>query len=147
MLERSRYLAQKFCKVEMFRDLPKEYRIRELSKSLDDDLTFHKLSSIKLPNGQRKLIRNANHLAKSVIEYLLENAREAFENYTGDELPSYIYWDSGKASARDRNGTLMVPFEKAGFYFVSGAALREVGNNLKKLIQGCKLDPRKFIIE
>lgn len=147
VLERSRYLAQEFCKVEMFRDLPKEYRIRELSKSLDDDLTFHKLSSIKLPNGQRKLIRNAEHLAKSVIEYLLENAREAFENYTGDELPSYIYWDSGKASARDRSGTLVVLFEKAGFYFVSNAALREVGNNLKKLIQGCKLDPRKFIIE
>lgn len=147
MLARSGYLAQKFCEVEMFRDLPKEYRTRELSKSLDDDLTFHKFSSITLPNGQRHFVRNASYLAKSAIEYLLENAREAFESYTSDELPSCIYWDSSKASARRRDGTLVVPFGKAGFYFVSNAALRDVGKNLKRLIIGCGLNPREFIID
>lgn len=147
MLARSDYLAQKFCEVEMFKDLPKEYRVRELGKSLDDDLTFHKFSSITLPNGQRHFARNASYLAKSVIEYLLENAREAFESYTSDELPSCIYWDSSKAQARRRDGTLVVPFGKAGFYFVSNAALRDVGKNLKRLIIGCGLNPREFIIE
>lgn len=72
---------------------------------------------------------------------------EAFESYTGDELPSYIYWDSTKAAARRRDGTLIVPFEKLGFYFVSNAALRDVGRNLKRLIEGCGLNPREFIIE
>ena len=147
MLARSEYLAQKFCEVEMFKDLPKEYRTRELSKSLDDDLTFQKFSSITLPNGQRHFARNASFLAKSAIEYLLENAREAFESYTSDELPSCIYWDSSKASARRRDGTLVVPFDKAGFYFVSNAALRDVGKNLKRLIIGCGLNPREFIID
>ena len=147
VLARSEYLAQKFCEVEIFQDLPKEYRLRELSKSLDDDLTFHKFSSLTLPNGQKHFVRNASYLAKAVIEYLLENARDAFESYTGDELPSYIYWDSTKAAARRRDGTLIVPFEKLGFYFVSYAALRDVGKNLKKLIEGCGLNPREFVIE
>lgn len=147
VLARSEYLAQKFCEVEIFQDLPKEYRVKELSKSLEDDLTFHKFSSLTLPNGQRHFARNASYLAKAVIEYLLENAREAFESYTGDELPSYIYWDSTKAAARRRDGTLIVPFEKLGFYFVSNAALRDVGRNLKRLIEGCGLNPREFIIE
>ena len=147
VLARSEYLAQQFCEVEIFQDLPKEYRLRELSKSLDDDLTFHKFSSLTLPNGQKHFVRNASYLAKAVIEYLLENARDAFESYTGDELPSYIYWDSTKAAARRRDGTLIVPFEKLGFYFVSYAALRDVGKNLKRLIEGCGLNPREFVIE
>lgn len=147
VLARSEYLAQQFCQVAMFQDLPKEYRARELSKSLEDDLTFHKFSSLTLPNGQKHFARNASYLAKAVIEYLLENARGAFESYTGDELPSYIYWDSTKAATRRRDGTLIVPFEKLGFYFVSNAALRDVGKNLKRLIEGCGLNPREFVIE
>lgn len=147
VLTRSAYLADRFCEVEMFKDLPKEYRIRELRKSLDDDLTFHKLSSITLPNGQRHSIVTATSLAKTTIEYLLENAREAFERYTGDELPKYIYWDKAKASMRNKSGTLVVPFEELGFYFVSNAALKDVGNNLRKLIVGCNLNPREFVVE
>ncbi len=40
---RSEYLADKFCQVGLFKDLPKEYRARELHKTLDDDLTSHNL--------------------------------------------------------------------------------------------------------
>ncbi|GAA8834761.1 DUF262 domain-containing protein [Helicobacter pylori] len=47
---RSEYLADQFCQVELFKDLPKEYRTREISKTLDDDLTSHNLQSVKLPN-------------------------------------------------------------------------------------------------
>ncbi|PDX20410.1 hypothetical protein BB417_03800 [Helicobacter pylori] len=36
---RSEYLADQFCQVGLFKDLPKEYRTRELHKTLDDDLT------------------------------------------------------------------------------------------------------------
>ncbi len=147
VLARSEYLAGQFCQVEIFQDLPKEYRTRELSKSLEDDLTFHKLSSLTLPNGQRRFVKNAESLTKAVIEYLLENSREAFESYTGDELPSCIYWDSAKVNARNRNGSLIVPFEKLGFYFVSNASFRDVGKNLQKLIEGCGLKPREFVVE
>lgn len=55
VLARSEYLAQQFCQVAMFQDLPKEYRARELSKSLDDDLTFHKFSSLSSPMGKNTL--------------------------------------------------------------------------------------------
>ncbi|GAA7268407.1 DUF262 domain-containing protein [Helicobacter pylori] len=144
---RSEYLADQFCQVGLFKDLPKEYRTREVSKTLDDNLTHHKLSSVKLPNGQRHMTKNAEELVSVVINYLLENAREAFESYTGDELPSYIYWNKEKAEARDRDGTLVVPFEKYGFYYVSGANLQNVGSNLKDLILGCDLNPRDFIVE
>ncbi|MCQ2786265.1 DUF262 domain-containing protein [Helicobacter pylori] len=143
---RSEYLADRFCQVGLFKDLPKEYRTRELSKTLDDDLTNHKLQSVKLPNGQRRMARNAKELASAVIDYLLENAREAFENYT-DEEPRYIYWDKAKAQLRDRDGTLVVPFEKYGFYFVSNASYQTTGSNLKDLILGCDLNPRDFIVE
>ncbi|MEJ8625414.1 DUF262 domain-containing protein [Helicobacter pylori] len=143
---RSEYLADQFCQVGLFKDLPKEYRTREISKTLDDNLTHHKLSSVKLPNHQRKTARNAKELASVIIDYLLENAREAFESYTGDELPSYIYWNKEKAEARDRDGTLVVPFEKDGFYFVSNASYQTVGSNLRDLILGCELDPRDFIV-
>ncbi|GAA8098794.1 DUF262 domain-containing protein [Helicobacter pylori] len=143
---RSEYLADQFCQVGLFKDLPKEYRARELHKTLDDDLTNHNLQSVKLPNGQRRMARNAKELASAVIDYLLENAREVFESYT-DEEPRYIYWDKAKAQLRDRDGTCFVPFEKYGFYFVSGASLQNVGSNLRDLILGCDLNPRDFIVE
>ncbi|GAA9732304.1 DUF262 domain-containing protein [Helicobacter pylori] len=143
---RSEYLADQFCQVELFKDLPKEYRTREISKTLDDDLTSYNLQSVKLPNGQRQTARNAKELASAVIDYLLENAREAFESYT-DESQRYIYWDKAKAQLRDRDGTLVVPFEKYGFYLVSNASYQTVGNNLRDLILGCDLNPRDFIVE
>ncbi|GAA7138323.1 DUF262 domain-containing protein [Helicobacter pylori] len=143
---RSEYLANQFCQVELFKDLPKEYRTREISKTLDDDLTSHNLQSVKLPNQRRQITRNAKELANAVIDYLLENAREAFESYT-DEAQKYICWDKTKAQLRDRDGTLVVPFEKYGFYFVSNTSYQTVGNNLRDLILGCELDPRNFVVE
>ncbi len=143
---RSEYLADQFCQVELFKDLPKEYRTREISKTLDDDLTSHNLQSVKLPNQQRKIVRNAKELASAVIDYLLENAREAFESYT-DEAQRYICWDKAKVQLKDRDGTLVVPFEKYGFYFVSNASYQTVGNNLRDLVEGCGLNPRDFIVE
>ncbi len=142
---RSEYLADQFCQVGLFKDLPKEYRTRELHKTLDDDLTSHNLQSVKLPNGQRRMARNAKELASAVIDYLLENAREAFESYT-DEEPRYICWDKAKAQLRDRDGTLVVPFEKYGFSFVSNASYQTTGSNLKDLILGCDLNPKDFIV-
>ncbi|GAA8924386.1 hypothetical protein BTM231_14620 [Helicobacter pylori] len=144
--KRSEYLADQFCQVGLFKDLPKEYRTREISKTLDDDLTSHNLQSIKLPNQRRQITRNAKELANAVIDYLLENAREAFESYT-DEAQRYICWDKAKAQLRDRDGTLVVPFEKYGFYFVSNASYQTVGSNLRDLILGCDLNPRDFIVE
>ncbi|WQV49314.1 DUF262 domain-containing protein [Helicobacter pylori] len=144
---RNEYLADQFCQVGLFKDLPKEYRAREFHKTLDDNLTNHNLQSVKLPNGQRRMVRNAKELASAVIDYLLENAREAFESYTDDESQKYIYWSKAKAEARDRDGTLVVPFEKYGFYFVSNASYQTTGSNLKDLILGCDLNPRDFIVE
>ncbi|MGL2766271.1 DUF262 domain-containing protein [Helicobacter pylori] len=143
---RSGYLADQFCQVGLFKDLPKEYRTRELHKTLDDDLTNHNLQSVKLPNQQRKTTRNARELVSVVIDYLLENAREAFESYTDDESQRYICWDKAKVQLRDRDGTLVVPFEKYGFYFVSNASYQTVGSNLRNLISGCELNPRDFIV-
>ncbi len=143
---RSEYLADQFCQVGLFKDLPKEYRTREINKTLDDDLTKHNLQSVKLPNGQRKTARNAKELASAVIDYLLENAREAFESYTDDEFQRYICWDKAKVQLRDRDGTLVVPFEKYGFHYVSGANLQNVGSNLRDLILGCDLNPKDFIV-
>ncbi|WP_445724443.1 hypothetical protein [Helicobacter pylori] len=77
---------------------------------------------------------------------MLENAREAFESYTDDESQRYICWDKAKAQLRDRDGTCFVPFEKYGFYFVSGASYQTTGSNLKDLILGCDLNPRDFIV-
>ncbi|WRA00983.1 DUF262 domain-containing protein [Helicobacter pylori] len=142
---RSEYLADQFCQVGLFKDLPKEYRTREINKTLDDDLTKHNLQSVKLPNNERRLARNAKELASVVINYLLENAREAFESYT-DEEPRYICWDKAKAQLRDRDGTLVVPFEEYGFYFVSNASYQTTGSNLRDLILGCELNPRDFIV-
>ncbi|GAA9860880.1 DUF262 domain-containing protein [Helicobacter pylori] len=144
---RSEYLADQFCQVKLFKDLPREYRTREISKTLDNDLTSHNLQSVKLPNQRRQIARNAKELASAVIDYLLENAREAFENYTDDESQRYICWDKAKAQLRDREGTLVVPFEKYGFYFVSNASYQTVGNNLRDLILGCDLNPKDFIVE
>ncbi|GAA8018612.1 DUF262 domain-containing protein [Helicobacter pylori] len=98
---RSEYLADQFCQVELFKDLPKVYRTREINKTLDDDLTSHNLQSVKFPNQQRKIVRNAKELASAVIDYLLENAKEAFESYTDDESQRYICWDKAKAQLRD----------------------------------------------
>lgn len=144
--KRSEYLANRFCQVGLFKDLPKEYRTREISKTLDDDLTSHNFQSVRLPNNERRFAKTAEGLVKAVIDYLLENAREAFESYT-DEAQRYICWDKAKAQLRDRDGTLVVPFEKYGFYFVSNASYQTVGSNLRDLVEGCGLNPRDFIVE
>ncbi|WP_187860196.1 DUF262 domain-containing protein [Helicobacter pylori] len=144
---RSEYLADQFCQVGLFEDLPKEYRTREINKTLEDNLTSYKFSSVRLPNNERRLAKNAEGLVKAVIDYLLENAREAFEKYTNNAYPSYIYWDKAKAKLRDKDGNRVVPFEKYGFYYVSGANLQNVGSNLKDLVEGCDLNPRDFIVE
>ncbi|GAA7412158.1 DUF262 domain-containing protein [Helicobacter pylori] len=144
---RSEYLADRFCQVGLFKDLPKEYRAREINKTLDDDLTSHNLQSVKFPNQKRKTTRNAKELVSAVIDYLLENAREAFKSYTDNGSQKYIYWDKAKAEAKNRDGTLVVPFEKSGFYFVSSASYQTVGGNLRDLILGCELNPRDFIAE
>ncbi|GAA6858876.1 DUF262 domain-containing protein [Helicobacter pylori] len=144
---RSEYLADQFCQVELFKDLPKEYRTREISKTLDDNLTSHNFQSVRLPNNERRLAKTAEGLVKAVIDYLLENAREAFESYTDDESQRYICWDKAKAQLRDREGSLVVPFEKYGFYFVSNASYQKVGSNLRNLILGCDLNPKNFIVE
>ncbi len=144
---RSEYLADQFCQVGLFKDLPKKYRTREINKTLDDDLTCYKFQSVRLPNNEKRSVKNAKELASVVIDYLLENAREAFESYTDDESQKYIYWSKAKAEARDRDGTLVVPFEKYGFYFVSNASYQTTGSNLKDLILGCDLNPRDFIVE
>ncbi len=144
---RSGYLADQFCQVGLFKDLPKEYRIREINKTLDDNLTSYKFQSVKLPNQQRKTTRNAKELARAVIDYLLENAREAFESYTDDESQRYICWDKAKAQLKDKDGTLVVPFEKYGFYFVSNTSYQTVGSNLRDLILGCELNPIDFIVQ
>ncbi len=143
---RSEYLADQFCQVGLFKDLPKEYRAREINKTLDDDLTNHNLQSVRLPNNERRLVKNAKELVSTVIDYLLENAREAFESYTDDESQRYICWDKAKAQLRDRDGTLVVPFEKYGFYFVSNASYQTVGSNLRDLVEGCDLNPKDFIV-
>ncbi|QEF22687.1 DUF262 domain-containing protein [Helicobacter pylori] len=143
---RSEYLADQFCQVGLFKDLPKEYRTREINKTLDDNLTSHNLQSVRLPNNERRLAKNAEGLVKAVIDYLLENAREVFESYT-DEAQKYICWDKAKAQLRDRDGTHVVAFEKYGFYFVSNASYQTVGSNLRDLILGCDLNPRDFIVE
>ncbi len=100
---RSGCLADQFCQVGLFKDLPKEYREREISKTLDDDLTSHNLQSVKLPNQQRKMARNDKELVSAVIDYLLENAREAFESYTDDEYQKYICWDKIVGIKQKRN--------------------------------------------
>ncbi len=141
---RSGYLADQFCQVGLFKDLPKEYREREINKTLDDNLTCYKFQSVRLPNNEKRSVKNAKELVSVVIDYLLENAKEAFESYT--ESQKYIYWSKAKAEARDRDGTCFVPFEKYGFYFVSGANLQNVGSNLRDLILGCELNPRDFIV-
>ncbi|GAA9177692.1 hypothetical protein Taiwan44_07940 [Helicobacter pylori] len=64
-----------------------------------------------------------------------------------DETQRYLCWDKAKAQLRDRDGTLVVPFEKYGFYFISNASYQTVGSNLKNLISGCDLNPRNFIVE
>ncbi|WP_283492119.1 DUF262 domain-containing protein [Helicobacter pylori] len=87
---RSEYLADQFCQVGLFKDLPKEYRARELHKTLDDNLTSHNLQSVKLPNDQRRMAKNAKELASIVIDYLLENAREAFYQTVGSNLRDLI---------------------------------------------------------
>ncbi len=143
---RSEYLADQFCQVGLFKDLPKEYREREINKTLDDNLTCYKFQSVRLPNNEKRSVKNAKELTSVVIDYLLENAREAFESYTDDESQKYICWDKAKVQLRDRDGTLVVPFEKYGFYFVSGANLQNVGSNLRDLISGCDLNPRDFIV-
>lgn len=51
---RSEYLADQFCQVGLFKDLPKEYRARELHKTLDNDLTNHNLQSVKLPQSAKE---------------------------------------------------------------------------------------------
>ncbi|MBM0621858.1 DUF262 domain-containing protein [Helicobacter pylori] len=144
---RSEYLADQFCQVGLFKDLPKEYREREINKTLDDNLTCYKFQSVRLPNNEKRSVKNARELVSTVINYLLKNAREAFESYTDDASQRYICWDKAKAQLRDRDGTLVVPFEKYGFYFVSNASYQTTGSNLKDLILGCDLNPRDFIVE
>lgn len=143
--ERSVYLADRFCKVDIFRDLPKECRQKTIPLTLDDNLTHHRFSEVKFPTGRAR-VKTALELAKAVIDYLYQNHREKFEKYL-DDAPACIEWNSAKAKTRDKNGSVSLEYKNGGFYFVSNASLESVGSALKKLIKGCGLNPQSFIVE
>lgn len=144
--ERGEYLAEKFCEVRVFRDLPKECRQRASNITLDSDLTHHILSEIKFPNGTEAHISNGKSLTKEVIEYLYKHHRDEFECFTDEKNPSCIVWDKARVESKNKQGSIAHYFEKGGFHFVSNASLKDISKNLKKLIEGCKLNPKDFIL-
>lgn len=142
---RSKYLAERFCEVGIFADIPKEYRIKPAALTLNDDLTSGNFGSIRFPNRSGKNIKGAKELVKSVIEYLYEQHQEDFEHFVGNYEPKCITWNKEEADPYHRPGRLCVGFRD--FYFISNASLRDVGKNLVQLIEGCNLEPRDFVLE
>lgn len=146
ILNRSGYLAERFCEVDIFRDLPNEYRVIELRKSIADDLSFYKFTTLTLPNGETKNASGAKGLAKVVIDYLYGNHHEVFNSFMMRFDPSYIVRNKEKAKLRENKpGWACVNF--GDFYFVSTASFQEVGKNLRELIEACGLNPQSFTVE
>ncbi|TLD79796.1 DUF262 domain-containing protein [Helicobacter sp. MIT 05-5293] len=144
--ERARYLAERFCEVEIFKDLPKEYRKRAVFKTLSDDLTHFYFNRLFLPNGQGHNVKILKDLAQIIVDYLYQYHRGVVEEATDENL-GYIEFDEKKAKFRDKDGILVVKCEKGGFWFISSASARDTGKNLAHFIESCRLNPQDFILE
>lgn len=143
---RSAYLADKFCAIEIFRDLPQEYRVKSLARNLADDLTYYHFRFMNCPNGDIKEVSNAKEVAKAVIEYMYEYHRDAVENALNENL-KYIAFDENIAKSRDVAGSLSIEYEKGKFYFISSASMRDVGKNLAHFVKSAGISPEGFILE
>jgi len=71
----------KLCEVEIFQNIPQEYRANT-TLSLNDDLRGEKIKVLRLPSGELVSVDGARGLVKGVINFLLEHFRDDFEIYT-----------------------------------------------------------------
>lgn len=137
--KRGETLAEKFIEVEIFKDIPKDYRKKDsIYYSLNEDITGKQVYKITLPNEETKVINNLKELAKVIIEYIKKNHEEEIERLLRQQ-PSFI-----KDEYTEKPGTISIKF--GNFVFFSGASSRDVTQNLKKFVEGCNLDIYKFKI-
>ena len=87
--ERSKELYNKFIDIEIFKDLPQEYR-RHTTLTLESDLIESSIKSLILPNGETKIVKNFDDVAKSVIDYLVQNHNNKFYDFIQSPTPKYI---------------------------------------------------------
>lgn len=146
IIDRSEYLAEKFCQVRIFKDLPKECRIKPVIKTLNDDLTYYRFNVVKFPNDEKAKANTAKTLVQVVIDYIYKYHRDAIKEAL-NEIPEYITFDSNEAKCRDGRGSLSVKCEKGQFYFISNASMRYVGLNLANFVESAGLSADDFILE
>lgn len=145
IIERSEYLAEKFCQVHIFKDLPKEYRIAPISRNLNDDLTFYKFNTLTFPNGEKATAHNAKTLVQAVVDYMYKYHRDTIEEAL-NEMPKYITFDSNEAKRRDVSGSLSVKCEQGRFFFISSASMRDTRVNLVRFIESAGLNAENFVL-
>lgn len=148
--ERSAYLAHQFCNIELFKDLPSEYRTKPIARSLTDDLKHYSFrTTLVFPNGQKKDLQEdkGELLIEAVMEYLCENEKDSVRkllNECANELP---FIKDTKENVERHICVKCGNNEVGEFYFLVRTEKPKIGEYLAKFIEYCNLSPRDFILE
>ncbi len=138
---RSQALYEKFIDIEIFKDLPQEYRkIDSTLITLESDLTQikeNRLKSLKFPNGEQKGIKTFKELAENVIAYLRNSYEEALYEFIESEKPKCVI--SSYDTKKKRQIHLLIDDNYA---FATNDILRDI----KGLIEGCECECSNFEI-
>lgn len=148
--ERSAYLANQFCRIELFKDLPSEYRTKHVARSLADDLKSYSFrTTLVFPNGQKRHIQEdkGEILIKAVMEYLCENEKDSVRKLLNERANELPFVRDTKENVERHICVKCGNNEVGEFYILVRTEKTKIGEYLAKFIESCNLSPRDFILE
>lgn len=139
---RAKELFNQLSQIEIFKDLKDEFRRTRELITLESDWHYLKPSMILFANGNEKTVSSVQDLARSIIQYLIENHPQELDIALKQGLSCIHFGEVEKEHLPLRS--MIADFGE--FKFICHAAAHSICTNLKKLVEACGLEPSEFEI-
>lgn len=137
---RANELFAKFLEVEIFKDIGDEFRRVPELITLATDWTYIRPRYVKLPDGDKKIVKTYKNVARAIIQYLMANHGDELQKALNMDF-SFIHFGEAKQMTSD-----FVDEDFGEFRFICKAEAEIIRQNLKILVKNCGLEPSEFEI-
>lgn len=142
--ERSKYLADKFCEIGIFKDLPKEYRKTRKRLTLEDNWRGVKFSEFSFPDNTYVNASKLEGIVRELVKYIQKHHNEKFRSFLEKQYSannSFIVPNDKQG----KEGYLKVDFDD-GFSFFASASGESIRLKLREIVKEVGLDPYDFYL-